>query len=142
VFNCNGCHANGGGDKGPALMDDKWLFGGEIENIYAKIVQGRPNRVEQLPVPSGAKAGLAPYLERIVADVDPVLERNVVARRARRDCAQAASLGAAQNYRAADAVAAGIYHQPLPHPASCKGAACGPGGNCAGRPGQFAAQRP
>lgn len=42
-FNCNGCHANGGGDKGPALMDDKWLYGGEIENIYASIVQGRPN---------------------------------------------------------------------------------------------------
>ena len=42
-FNCNGCHANGGGDKGPALMDDKWLYGGEVENIYATIVQGRPN---------------------------------------------------------------------------------------------------
>src|SRR5690348_17701811 len=21
-YNCNGCHANGGGDKGPALMDN------------------------------------------------------------------------------------------------------------------------
>ena len=42
-FNCNGCHAHGGGDIGPALMDDKWLYGSEIENVYATIVQGRPN---------------------------------------------------------------------------------------------------
>jgi cytochrome c oxidase cbb3-type subunit 3 len=42
-FNCNGCHANGGGDSGPPLMDDKWIYGGEIQNIYATIQQGRPN---------------------------------------------------------------------------------------------------
>jgi cytochrome c oxidase cbb3-type subunit III len=42
-FNCNGCHAHGGGDIGPALMDDQWLYGSEIENVYATIVQGRPN---------------------------------------------------------------------------------------------------
>jgi cytochrome c oxidase cbb3-type subunit III len=42
-FNCNGCHANGGGDSGPALMDDRWIYGGEIDQIYLTIVQGRPN---------------------------------------------------------------------------------------------------
>jgi cytochrome c oxidase cbb3-type subunit 3 len=42
-FNCNGCHANGGGGSGPALMDDKWIYGGEIENIVATIREGRPN---------------------------------------------------------------------------------------------------
>lgn len=42
-FNCKGCHANGGGSIGPALMDDKWRYGGEIERIYASIAQGRPN---------------------------------------------------------------------------------------------------
>ena len=42
-FNCNGCHAHGGGDIGPALMEDQWLYGSEIENVYATIVQGRPN---------------------------------------------------------------------------------------------------
>jgi len=42
-YNCNGCHANGGGDKGPALMDDEWLYGGEPANIVASILQGRPN---------------------------------------------------------------------------------------------------
>jgi cytochrome c oxidase cbb3-type subunit III len=42
-YNCNGCHANGGGDKGPALMDDVWIYGSEPENIYATIIEGRPN---------------------------------------------------------------------------------------------------
>jgi cytochrome c oxidase cbb3-type subunit 3 len=42
-YNCNGCHANGGGDKGPALMDDTWIYGSEPSNIYATIVEGRPN---------------------------------------------------------------------------------------------------
>ena len=42
-YNCTGCHANGGGDKGPALMDDVWIYGGEPANIYTTIVVGRPN---------------------------------------------------------------------------------------------------
>jgi cytochrome c oxidase cbb3-type subunit 3 len=42
-YNCNGCHANGGGDKGPALMDDVWIYGSDPANIYATIVEGRPN---------------------------------------------------------------------------------------------------
>jgi len=42
-FNCNGCHANGGGGMGPALIDDQWRYGSQMEQIYATIVQGRPN---------------------------------------------------------------------------------------------------
>src|SRR4051812_18729949 len=42
-FNCSGCHANGGGGMGPALMDDKWIYGGTIESIHATIRDGRPN---------------------------------------------------------------------------------------------------
>jgi cytochrome c oxidase cbb3-type subunit 3 len=42
-FNCNGCHANGGGGSGPALMDDKWIYGGSIDNIAQTIREGRPN---------------------------------------------------------------------------------------------------
>lgn len=42
-FNCAGCHANGGGAIGPPLMDDKWRYGGEVEQIYATVDQGRPN---------------------------------------------------------------------------------------------------
>jgi len=42
-YNCNTCHANGGGDIGPPLIDNKWIYGGEPQQIFATIVQGRPN---------------------------------------------------------------------------------------------------
>jgi cytochrome c oxidase cbb3-type subunit 3 len=42
-YNCNGCHAQGGGDSGPPLMDDRWIYGSRPENIFATIVEGRPN---------------------------------------------------------------------------------------------------
>jgi len=42
-FNCSGCHFNGGGGIGPALMDDAWIYGGRLDQIYATIYQGRPN---------------------------------------------------------------------------------------------------
>jgi cytochrome c oxidase cbb3-type subunit 3 len=42
-MNCSGCHANGGGGMGPALMDDKWIYGSDPANIFATIVEGRPN---------------------------------------------------------------------------------------------------
>jgi cytochrome c oxidase cbb3-type subunit III len=43
MYNCKGCHADGGGDIGPPLMDDKWIYGSEPAQIFATIVQGRPN---------------------------------------------------------------------------------------------------
>src|SRR5690606_8387924 len=43
AFNCVGCHANGGGGMGPALMDGDWIYGGRPEQIYASIMDGRPN---------------------------------------------------------------------------------------------------
>jgi cytochrome c oxidase cbb3-type subunit 3 len=42
-FNCVGCHAQGGGGMGPALMDETWIYGGAPWEIYASIVQGRAN---------------------------------------------------------------------------------------------------
>jgi cytochrome c oxidase cbb3-type subunit 3 len=42
-FNCVGCHAHGGGGMGPALMDDKWIYGSGPENIFSTIIEGRPN---------------------------------------------------------------------------------------------------
>jgi cytochrome c oxidase cbb3-type subunit 3 len=41
-YNCSGCHSNGGGGMGPALMDDKWLYGSAPAEIYRTIVEGRP----------------------------------------------------------------------------------------------------
>lgn len=43
AFNCNGCHALGGGAIGPALMDPQWRYGGRIDQIHATILEGRPN---------------------------------------------------------------------------------------------------
>jgi cytochrome c oxidase cbb3-type subunit 3 len=42
-YNCNGCHANGGGGMGPPLMDGKWIYGSEPRQIFETIVGGRPN---------------------------------------------------------------------------------------------------
>lgn len=43
AYNCNGCHAAGGGDIGPPLMDAKWRYGSDPGAIYATIAFGRPN---------------------------------------------------------------------------------------------------
>jgi cytochrome c oxidase cbb3-type subunit 3 len=43
AFNCVGCHAHGGGGMGPALMDDRWIYGSEPQQIFATIVEWRPN---------------------------------------------------------------------------------------------------
>src|SRR6185312_1412629 len=42
-YNCVGCHAHGGGGIGPPLMDNNWIYGSEPGNIFATIMQGRPN---------------------------------------------------------------------------------------------------
>jgi cytochrome c oxidase cbb3-type subunit 3 len=55
AYNCNGCHAQGGGNIGPALMDDKWRYGADPASIYATIAHGRPN-------------GMPAYGEHVPAD--------------------------------------------------------------------------
>src|SRR3954453_7114276 len=42
-YNCVGCHFHGGGGIGPPLMDDKWIYGSDPDQIFSTIVQGRPN---------------------------------------------------------------------------------------------------
>ncbi len=42
-FNCTGCHAHGGGAIGPALMDDKWIYGSKPADIATSIIAGRRN---------------------------------------------------------------------------------------------------
>jgi cytochrome c oxidase cbb3-type subunit 3 len=42
-MNCVGCHAHGGGGMGPALMDDRWIYGDHPEQIFSTILEGRPN---------------------------------------------------------------------------------------------------
>jgi cytochrome c oxidase cbb3-type subunit 3 len=42
-YNCSGCHFHGAGGIGPSLMDNQWIYGGSMEQIYSSIYQGRPN---------------------------------------------------------------------------------------------------
>jgi len=42
-MNCSGCHSNGGGGMGPPLRDDRWRYGGSLEDIVSTIMNGRPN---------------------------------------------------------------------------------------------------
>ena len=42
-FNCSGCHFHGGGGIGPPLMDDKWIYGSDPQNVFETVVEGRPN---------------------------------------------------------------------------------------------------
>jgi cytochrome c oxidase cbb3-type subunit III len=44
AYNCTGCHGlAGGGAIGPALMDDKWIYGSQADQIFSSISQGRPD---------------------------------------------------------------------------------------------------
>ncbi len=43
AYNCVGCHQQGGGGIGPALMDSTWIYGSHPDQIFSDIVQGRPN---------------------------------------------------------------------------------------------------
>lgn len=42
-FNCRGCHADGGGHTGPALLDGWWRYGPDAVSIFVSIRDGRPN---------------------------------------------------------------------------------------------------
>jgi cytochrome c oxidase cbb3-type subunit 3 len=70
-FNCNGCHANGGGGSGPPLMDDKWIYGGGIEQIVATIREGRPNGMPSFrgKIPDDQIWELAAYVRSMSGNV-------------------------------------------------------------------------
>lgn len=54
-FNCRGCHADGGGGSGPALMDGWWRYGPDLVSIYVSIRDGRPN-------------GMPPFRDRLTPE--------------------------------------------------------------------------
>jgi cytochrome c oxidase cbb3-type subunit 3 len=63
-YNCSGCHAHGGGSIGPPLMDAAWIYGSEPINIFATIVEGRPNGMPSFrgKVPDFQVAQLVAYV--------------------------------------------------------------------------------
>ena len=78
-YNCSGCHANGGGGMGPALMDEKWIYGSAPEQIYNTIVQGRPNGM-----PSFAGKIPTPQVWELVAYVRSLSAQNSTGARSSR----------------------------------------------------------
>jgi cytochrome c oxidase cbb3-type subunit III len=72
AFNCVGCHANGGGAIGPALMDDKWRYGGKIEQIYDSIEHGRPNGMPAFKdkIPAAQIWEIAAYVRSLSGQAD------------------------------------------------------------------------
>jgi cytochrome c oxidase cbb3-type subunit 3 len=70
AFNCSGCHAlSGGGGMGPALSDDKWIYGFEPDQIYSTIAQGRPNGMPAFGgvIPEQQVWQLVAYIESLTA---------------------------------------------------------------------------
>lgn len=70
-FNCNGCHGAGGGNIGPALMDDEWRYGGNLDQIVATILQGRPNGMPSFrgKIPDAQVWEIAAYVRALSGNV-------------------------------------------------------------------------
>ena len=67
-FNCAGCHGSaGGGGMGPPLADEDWIYGASDAQIYASIVQGRPNGMPAFGQALTGEAGwkLAAYVRSL-----------------------------------------------------------------------------
>ena len=71
AYNCNGCHSLGGGGMGPALMDEKWIYGGAPEQIFETIIGGRPNGMPSFRdrVPDSQIWQLAAYVRSMSGQV-------------------------------------------------------------------------
>ncbi|HEV2763981.1 MAG TPA: c-type cytochrome [Pyrinomonadaceae bacterium] len=86
-YNCKGCHAQGGGDIGPPLMDDKWIYGGDPAQIFSTIVEGRPNGMPSFrgKVPDFQVWQIAAYVRsmsgQVPKDVAPSREDNMSAKK-------------------------------------------------------------
>jgi cytochrome c oxidase cbb3-type subunit 3 len=71
-YNCSGCHFNGGGGIGPALMDSEWRYGGSIDQIYRTIYEGRPNGMPSFAkLPPQQIWQLAAYVRSLSSNVSP-----------------------------------------------------------------------
>ena len=74
-YNCTGCHAQGGGGQGPPLMDNLWIYGSEPANVFATIVQGRPNGMPAFGgrIPENEVWELVAYVRSMSGLVDKTL---------------------------------------------------------------------
>ncbi len=80
MFNCVGCHApNAGGGMGPSLSNKFFIYGGEPQNIYLSIYQGRPNGMPSWGVmlPENIIWDLVAYVRSISRDPSPTWGKTV-----------------------------------------------------------------
>jgi cytochrome c oxidase cbb3-type subunit III len=76
-YNCNGCHANGGGGMGPPLMDQDWIYGSSPGNVVATVLEGRPNGMPSFrgKIPDNQAWQIAAYVRSmsglLAKDVSP-----------------------------------------------------------------------
>jgi mono/diheme cytochrome c family protein len=72
-YNCAGCHAAGGGAIGPPLMDDEWIYGDGVENIFYTIVEGRPQGMPAFRgrIPDGQIRTIARFVQSLSAPEVP-----------------------------------------------------------------------
>jgi cytochrome c oxidase cbb3-type subunit 3 len=68
-YNCSGCHFHGAGGIGPSLMDDEWIYGGRIDQIYDSVARGRPNGMPswQGKIPANEIWQIAAYVRSLSA---------------------------------------------------------------------------
>jgi len=74
AYNCAPCHgANGGGAIGPPLMDEKWIYGSQPDQIFATISQGRPDGMPSFGghIPAQQIWQLVAYVQSMAGQVAP-----------------------------------------------------------------------
>ena len=73
AFNCVGCHAHGGGGMAPPLIDNKWFYGEEPQNVYQSIVEGRPNGMPSFRgrIPDNQVWELVAYVRSLSGQANP-----------------------------------------------------------------------
>ena len=86
-YNCNGCHANGGGGMGPALMDDKWIYGSDDRADRRHHPRGPAERHAVVRRPHSGRPGLA---DRRLRALDERAARSTAAAPGRKDDMMAA----------------------------------------------------
>jgi cytochrome c oxidase cbb3-type subunit 3 len=80
-YNCAGCHAQGGGASGPALMDNVWVYGSDPPALYRSIADGPPERHASVRHAAVERSDLATFGLRAVPGGDLAAGRSAEPRR-------------------------------------------------------------
>lgn len=73
-YNCEGCHGGrAGGGMGPSLRDVTWIYGGEDQDIYNSIAEGRAHGMPAwgTKIPPEQIWKLVSYIRSLETDAEP-----------------------------------------------------------------------